>query len=64
MATQAEVDALRAAAARGVTQVRSADGSQVTYASPAEMLQVAAQLETQIGSAAFQRTTFASFARD
>jgi hypothetical protein len=64
MATQAEVDALRTNAARGVLEVRAADGSTVKYASPAEMLRVADALESRIGTVAFNRTTFASFARD
>jgi hypothetical protein len=36
----------------------------VKYASPAEMLRVADALESRIGTVAFNRTTFASFARD
>lgn len=63
MATQAEVDALRDAVARGVVEVRFADGRSVKYASPTEMLKVAAELEGRIQAASFQRTTFTSFAR-
>lgn len=64
MTTQADVDALRAAAARGVLTVRFADGRQVTYASPTELLTIAAKLEGQIASADFPRTTYTGFARD
>jgi hypothetical protein len=61
--TQADIDALRATAARGVTEVRNADGQTVKYASPTEMLRVAAEMEGRLQSATFQRTTFTSFAR-
>jgi hypothetical protein len=62
--TQAEIDALRLAAARGVIEVRSANGETVKYASLEEMMRVAAELEGRIASATFQRTTFSGFARD
>lgn len=61
--TQADIDALRATAVRGVTEVRSADGQMVRYASPAEMLKIAAEMEGRLNAATFQRTTFTSFAR-
>lgn len=64
MVTQGEIDAMRAAAARGVLQVRFADGRQVTYASPDQLLRAAAELEGRLQAGTFQRTTFSSFARD
>lgn len=63
MASQSDIDALRSAAARGVLEVRFADGRSVKYASPSEMLTAAAQLQGA-ATTEFQRTTFASFARD
>lgn len=45
--TQAQLDALRAAAARGVKTV-SYDGQSVTYASMAEMLSLIAQIEREL----------------
>lgn len=63
--TQAEIDALRASALRGVLEVRHADGRQVKYASPAEMMRLADLAEQKLaGAASFQRTTSTSFARD
>lgn len=64
MATQADIDRLESAIARGELKVRSADGSEITYRSIAEMQQAVAFLTNRMASAAFQRTTFASFARD
>jgi hypothetical protein len=64
MATQAEIDALRSAAARGVLEVRGSDGRTVKYASPSEMLKVAAEIEGLLTTATFQRTTFTSFVRE
>jgi hypothetical protein len=64
MATQADIDALRDAAASGVVEVRHADGRTVKYTSPTEMLKVAADLEGRLTAATFQRTTFTSFVRE
>ncbi len=62
--TQADVDALRVQAAQGITRVRFADGREVTYASIAEMLAAAGQLEQQVAGATFQRSSTTSFQRD
>lgn len=63
MATQAQVDALRTAAATGVLEVRFADGRTVKYASPKELLDAAAQMQALIASTDFGRTTLAAFDR-
>jgi hypothetical protein len=63
MATQAEIDALRSAAAKGVLQVRLPNGSQVVYATPQQMLDAAAQLQAQLAGSDFDRTTLAGFDR-
>jgi hypothetical protein len=64
MATQAEIDALRSAAARGVLEVRHADGRMVKYATPQQLLDAAAQLQVMVSGSDFSRTTTSSFARD
>jgi hypothetical protein len=64
MATQAEVDALRSAAARGILKVRFADGREVTYATPEQMLTTASRLEQQVAGDPFERTTYTDFRRD
>lgn len=62
--TQTEVDALRAAAARGVLELRGPDGRMVKYDSLSAMLNAADRLEAQIASVDFNRTTTTSFCRD
>jgi hypothetical protein len=64
MATQADIDRLEAAIARGELKVRAADGREITYRSVAEMTAAVAFLQNRMADAGFQRTTFASFARD
>ena len=64
MATQAEIDALRDAAVRGVTEVRHADGRMVKYVSPEDMLRVAGLLEARITTVPMMRTTKPVFERD
>lgn len=61
---QADIDAMRAAAAAGVLEVRFSDGRSVKYASPSEILAVAAQLQGVATGGTFDRTTYTSFARD
>jgi hypothetical protein len=63
MPTQADIDAMRDTAASGVLEVRFADGRTVKYASPADLLKAAAELEGRLQAATFQRTTFTGFAR-
>lgn len=63
MPSQADIDAMRDSAARGVVEVRFADGRTVKYASPDQLLRAAAELEGRVQAATFQRTTFTSFAR-
>lgn len=48
MITQADVDKLEAALARGVLTVRQADGTTVTYASTAELLKAIAYAKAQV----------------
>ena len=45
-------------------EVRGSDGRTVKYASPSEMLRIAAELEGLLTTATFQRTTFTSFVRE
>ena len=64
MATQEDVDALRSAAARGIVSVRFADGRQVTYAGPREMLEAASHMQALVvDPARSARTTLSSFDR-
>lgn len=64
MATQADIDRLEAAIARGELKVRAADGSEITYRSVAEMIAAVAFMQNRMSTPAMQRTTYASFARD
>jgi hypothetical protein len=64
MATDADIARLEAAIARGELKVRAPDGAEVTYRSVPEMIQALSLLQNRMGSADFQRTTLASFARD
>ena len=51
MITQADVDKLEAALARGVLTVRQADGTTITYASAAELLRAIAYAKAQVEAA-------------
>lgn len=64
MATQADLDALEAALARGESRVRFADGREVEYRSVAELRSALAALSPRVSSVPFNRTTLTSFARD
>lgn len=64
MATQADIDALEAALARGEKTVRFADGRSVEYRSPSEIATALAILRPSVTSVPLNRTTFATFARD
>lgn len=64
MATQADLDALEAALARGESRVRFADGREVTYRSVGELREALAILSVRVTSAPMMRTTTTSFARD
>jgi hypothetical protein len=64
MATQADIDRIEAAMARGELKVRAPDGSEVTYRSVGELQQALAVLQNRMATTAFNRTTFTSFARD
>lgn len=64
MATQADIDRLEAALARGELSVRAADGSMVTYRSVTELQQAIGVLQNRMTGTTFNRTTLAQFARD
>lgn len=64
MATQADLDALEAALARGESRVRFADGREVTYRSVGDLREALAILSVRVTSAPMMRTTTTSFARD
>lgn len=64
MATQADLDALEAALARGESRVRFADGREVTYRSVGELSAAIALLTPRVSSVPMMRTTTTSFARD
>lgn len=56
--TQTDVDALKAAMAKGVRRVRNSNGEEVLYNSFAEMRQALAMMEAEVaGSAAPRRAT-------
>jgi hypothetical protein len=64
MATQADIDRIEAAIARGELRVRAPDGSEVTYRSVSDLQQALAVLQNRMATTSFSRTTLASFARD
>jgi hypothetical protein len=57
MATQADLDAISTAIARGESEVRFADGRTVKYRSIAELREAFGFLKGQIGTVGITRTT-------
>ena len=64
MATQADVDALVAAIASNVSEVRFSDGRSVKYRSVGEMRDALGVLRQEMTTVPFNRTTLSSFSRD
>lgn len=64
MATQADLDALEAALARGESEVRFSDGRLVRYRSPEELARAIAILTPRAMAAPMMRATPISFERD
>lgn len=63
MATQADIDRLEAAMARGELKVRHSDGAEITYRSVSDMIAAAAYLRNQITGGDFNRTTLPDYVR-
>lgn len=64
MATQADVDAIEAAIARGESSVRFSDGREVRYRSVLELERALSLLQGRLATVPMMRTTTTSFARD
>lgn len=64
MATQADIDAIEAALARGEARVRFADGREVQYRSVSDLRAALGVLTSRMTTAPMMRTTTASFRRD
>jgi len=64
MTTQADVDALVAAIASNVSEVRFSDGRSVKYRTTSEMREALAILRQEMTTVPFNRTTLTSFSRD
>jgi hypothetical protein len=63
MATQADLDAISAAIARGESEVRFADGRTVKYRSVDELKKAFGFIQGQIGTVGITRTTTTVMAR-
>jgi hypothetical protein len=63
MATQADLDAITAAIARGESEVRFADGRTVKYRSIEELRQAFGFLQGQMGTVGITRSTTTVMAR-
>ncbi len=60
--TQSDIDALKAAIAKGVRTVAYADRT-VSYNTPQEMIAVLAMMEAEVSQSTAGRSTVASFGR-
>jgi hypothetical protein len=63
MATQADLDAISQAIARGESEVRFADGRTVKYRTIGELKEAFAFLKGQVGTVGITRTTTTVMAR-
>lgn len=65
MASQDDIDSLNAMIARGITEVRMADGRTVKYRTVSEMIQAVAHLRGEMESATTDdRTVFSEYASE